>query len=667
MDKLVQIPKYFADTFEPSVQIIDADYWTSNVKTASEAFDFIKNVKPKPGHRFILVIAMGAGEWWGANKNGDFFPEQDLLKNYQHFETKYNEQGQVNGGALVFKHHKNKLAENHPWFGTVVKSFYNTKMHRVELLLDIHGSKGQDIIDRVNKGEDIAVSMGVRIPYDICCICRNKAKTREYYCDHLKYELGKFLPDGRKVYAINGDYDYSVHPKPLNFFDISIVFRPADMTGYMLKKVAEEMEETVGSAYLAEKQASMQDKVAYLKKLSKMDKVIKGIPVAEKDGDGSLRMLKAYKPSLDRAISDMPSMSNEHIEGLSKYPMNKVLSTLSKAGIILTTPEFVDLVVFKLTGEHVPRSILADIVANQSEIFDKMAEDEDTIEEYSNFPMFQDVPADFSILREIDDIRGARDLSSLGITKRASHTDFTRSVAQLNDMQFPWGDRKGMLDTHTITDPKTGKKLTTTLGAIEDARVWSRSGHVAKAALASAGLGGLYLYLKSVKSPITPIAGLAAILLGGKYILDAIEKEDHGYGHSDQGEALPRGVSAMEKKSSMEGWDEFGKYKLKVGIPPWRKMSLRERLNSSMRKGIWHSRVAATALPVLGTMALHKYYQDKGRKGTLGMYSDELDKKLERGGRWAYTHPVLTAGTGVVGAHLGLNTLDALRKAVLRK
>jgi len=71
-----------------------------------------------------------------------------------------------------------------------------------------------------------------------------KAKKKEEYCDHLKREAHKpclintILRDGRQIYAINGNYNLAEHPNPLRFFDISIVFRPADQTGYMLKKVA---------------------------------------------------------------------------------------------------------------------------------------------------------------------------------------------------------------------------------------------------------------------------------------------------------------------------------------------------------------------------------------------------------------------------------------------
>ena len=90
MKKLLHIPEYFADTFEPSVQVINP-YSPHFEKTASEAWDYIQHVKPKDGKRYILVIAMGAGEYWGANKNGDFFIEADLIRCYKNFETTYDD------------------------------------------------------------------------------------------------------------------------------------------------------------------------------------------------------------------------------------------------------------------------------------------------------------------------------------------------------------------------------------------------------------------------------------------------------------------------------------------------------------------------------------------------------------------------------------------------
>ena len=157
-NKIFELGQYFYNTFEPVVQIIDLA--NPGEKLASEAMDYIKSVEPKEGKTIILVIAIGASEYFGNNKNGDAFPEEDLKKSCKNFETQFDKDGKINGGALIFKHHKNKLAQGHPWFGIVRKAFYNDKMHRVELLLEVDNEKASDVVNRIKKGEFPAVSMG---------------------------------------------------------------------------------------------------------------------------------------------------------------------------------------------------------------------------------------------------------------------------------------------------------------------------------------------------------------------------------------------------------------------------------------------------------------------------------------------------------------------------
>jgi hypothetical protein len=113
------------------------------------------------------------------------------------------------------------------------------------------------------------VSMGSRVPWDLCSICtdwklyrealatynpkehkspgeavlkfhkrvkahnnvgiRGLAVTRLEYCEHAKRNMNKILPDGRKVYVHN--------PYP-RFFDISFVFTGADKTAKVMMKIS---------------------------------------------------------------------------------------------------------------------------------------------------------------------------------------------------------------------------------------------------------------------------------------------------------------------------------------------------------------------------------------------------------------------------------------------
>lgn len=114
----------------------------------SDIASFISTFKPDPGYVYLHVIAMGAGEYYGCNINGDYFPEKDLIERHHTFVTT----------AKVFKEHDNKPTS--PSYGHVVFSWYNPKMHRVELILAIDKVRGKEFIDRQARGEQLEVSMG---------------------------------------------------------------------------------------------------------------------------------------------------------------------------------------------------------------------------------------------------------------------------------------------------------------------------------------------------------------------------------------------------------------------------------------------------------------------------------------------------------------------------
>jgi intein/homing endonuclease len=129
-------------------------------------------------------------------------------------------------------HHKNKDPTR--TFGKVVVACWNARMRRVELVVVIdralamqHGA--QHVVDRIDAGEYPDVSMGTRVPYDICVLCQNKSRTRDDYCSCVKnIGMGKILDDGRQIGVINP------HPR---FFDISFVFIGADKTAKMMCKL----------------------------------------------------------------------------------------------------------------------------------------------------------------------------------------------------------------------------------------------------------------------------------------------------------------------------------------------------------------------------------------------------------------------------------------------
>jgi hypothetical protein len=221
---------------------------------------FLEKLKPHPNKIYPLINALGAGEFWGSNINGDYFPESSLIHKGMDwgYETFYN--------AFPYKHHVNKDPTKS--FGKVELACWNDAMKRVELVVSVDRELAkrfgaEDVVDKLDQGLFPDVSMGCKVPYDLCSVCldwkkyrkaqstfdpirhrtvgaavlayhrrdsiRGLSVTRNDYCEHLKGMLNKILSDGKKVYAIN---DYP------RFFDISFVFIGADKTAKVMAKLA---------------------------------------------------------------------------------------------------------------------------------------------------------------------------------------------------------------------------------------------------------------------------------------------------------------------------------------------------------------------------------------------------------------------------------------------
>ena len=311
------------DFGEPSVKVIDD--WTGEglVKAAadSQVSNFVSKLSPEEGKVYVHILAMGAGEAYSANRNADFFPEDNLIKYHKTFET---------SPAHIFRNHVNK--DPSIAIGKVVFSTYNPRMRRVEVVAWIDKEKGKDVVERLERGEFPATSMACKTPYDVCSICGNHAHTRQEYCEHLTNELGRIYPDGRKVMALN--------EAPLSFFDMSIVVRPADVTSSVLQKVASK-DHVTGGAELAEALgiSEMPEKSASLSKLSEFIKKIDGGPVVDYAGDLQTLLDKVKDPSTDV------------FRHLSKHDLADVLHTLAHLGISPSVAFLADMIGHRISGE----------------------------------------------------------------------------------------------------------------------------------------------------------------------------------------------------------------------------------------------------------------------------------------------------------------------------
>lgn len=203
------------------------------VKRASEEFAHLaRAIKFASDELPVHVIAMGATEGYGPNRNGDGFKEAALRRYINTFVK----------NAKVYRHHQNQ--DPNKSYGVVKMAHYNDAMKRAELLLALNLNKAAALrneglvadkeAEKLNGGNDLAVSMACKVAYDVCSVCDNKARNRSEYCESIK--AGGHCPGfgcktGMTRVLDSGMIQHVDNPHP-NFFDISHVFKPADRIAY---------------------------------------------------------------------------------------------------------------------------------------------------------------------------------------------------------------------------------------------------------------------------------------------------------------------------------------------------------------------------------------------------------------------------------------------------
>lgn len=207
------------------------------IKSAGHMFlNDIDNTKFAKDEVPIHLIALGASEAYGPNRNGDGFKEATCKQHHQTFEK----------FAKFFRNHKNKPERGDPHFGIIKRSAYNDAMKRVELLVALNQEKSaadrnggfvaDAELEKLARGEDIAVSMACRVPYDVCSWCGNQAKTRSDYCTTEKCAAGGCHANLTRLIKVGSDMHHLHVDNPTpTWFDISRVFRPADRIAYGAK------------------------------------------------------------------------------------------------------------------------------------------------------------------------------------------------------------------------------------------------------------------------------------------------------------------------------------------------------------------------------------------------------------------------------------------------
>lgn len=208
-------------------------------RASHHVVDVLKKLAFSEGEIPIHLIAIGAGEFFGANRNGDWFSEQTCRDHHHTFVSK----PVTKEGAYWYRSHQNK--DPLQSYGIVKASMFNDAMKRIELIVALNGTKeaaernhglvAEDEMQKLASNQAIPVSMACLVDYDVCSGCSNRARNRSEYCDEmtckyggLKNNMSKIAEDGHMLYADN--------PSP-RFFDISHVWRPADRIAHVLGRL----------------------------------------------------------------------------------------------------------------------------------------------------------------------------------------------------------------------------------------------------------------------------------------------------------------------------------------------------------------------------------------------------------------------------------------------
>lgn len=516
----------------------------SKEASASPALDYIRSVQPTPGRTVVLVIGLGSYEWYGLNRNGDGFNEQPYKIGVkplcgccgkgrdawilQDECVQYHYQSYEEGN--VFRHHVNKDPAKR--IGKVIKAFWNPYMHRVEVLEDIENDRAPDLVEQIGDGEFPAKSMGCRIRFDVCTKCGHQAPTRKHYCDHLKWTMGQLDPTG------SGIRFGALNPSP-KFFDSSWVFRPADRTGYMLKKVATAYDvQGYDSAALGDLVDDLNNKAAAVKKLAVIDKVIRGYPAAVVQSElPEAGLIQQYRDhSLPGVVENTPQLTTDDLRPLAAHPLPDTLAALSRAGILLTTPEFVRLFLEKaLPGVQVPNEVLENLTGLQAEFFDLFSKHPSLLQDLTGTLTTEHPQQSEQLQQAVAPLREKRSTVANYLQRRLTPGFWRQEDAPKTEVL-------------EVEDPTSGRSYVTTRGAAQAAEDELAKSKLLRTVGSAALLGGAYKMMRSLPGR-TKLLGLpvaASGLVAGRGIFEP----DAMY-QTTGGEQIPYLTEFQEKQSNL--------------------------------------------------------------------------------------------------------------------
>jgi hypothetical protein len=293
------------------------------------------------GQTDVLVIALGAYEGTGANRNGDIFKEAECVKNYKTFvkSGSKNKDGTYDGRALN-RHHKNKPTD--PKYGNIKAAAYNNKMKRIELVIGMDNDKCAEEIQKLAEGKQINVSMAAKVACDKCTWCGHEAKDDNSRCSHIPTKLGELNKMGEMCSMDN------INPK---WFELSIVGRPADRIGMSLKLASDTTYIKTAADYkilypgfvapaddydFFKISEYAEEKRKLLRKLSAMEKHLDAVITG-----GAKDTKEKYISEQKTKLKESDEIPDDVIDELRKHEPSKLLKALADEGIVFSPKDFI--------------------------------------------------------------------------------------------------------------------------------------------------------------------------------------------------------------------------------------------------------------------------------------------------------------------------------------
>lgn len=309
----------------------------------------MKYAKTK-GQEDLHIIALGAYEGTGFNRNGDCFMQHWCEKNAHYFQD---------ADRAVHRHHKNKPHD--PKFGNIKCAAWNPEMKRIELIVGLDIDKCADILDEQDRKGVTNWSMASKQAHDVCTWCKHKASTDADRCEDIPGNIGEINKQGEMCGMENPD------PK---WFEVSYVKRGADRIGLSLQKAAGhkvaallprdylnlfpdfDMDSDV--ALISKRAASKRQLIG---KLAELEKYIEAI--SEKKAPAILTQSKTTK------------IASAEMDDLRNNDHSRVLKLAADKGIIFNADNFFSYVF----GDRIKQASIDEVKAILPSIFEKLAND----------------------------------------------------------------------------------------------------------------------------------------------------------------------------------------------------------------------------------------------------------------------------------------------------